>query len=71
MSDLSGDQAPVTKTIEYKIMTKCSRCGYRDSIYNKHEFTVGEPQNRNVMWVCMRCDKQQMFKYTVGKKSGA
>lgn len=63
------DQAPLKtiKVIEYKIGTRCARCGYKDSIYNKHEYTVGEPQERTVMWRCMKCDKDQIFRYTVGK----
>lgn len=69
----SEDQAPSeeenkTRVIEYKIGTLCARCGYKDSIYNKHEYTKGEPQSRSVMWRCMKCDQDNIFHYTVGKE---
>lgn len=69
MSKGENDQAPKTKVIEYKIATRCFRCNYMDSIYNKHEFTTGEPQERSVMWRCTKCDQDNLFHYTVGKKT--
>lgn len=69
MSNQEGDQAPPkTRVIEYKIGTTCARCGYKDSIYNKHEFTTGVPQERSIMWRCMKCDNSNIFHYTVGKE---
>lgn len=67
---MSDDQAPTTtttKVIQYKIGTICHRCNYRDSIYNKHEYTEGVPQERSVMWRCSKCDQDNIFHYTVGK----
>lgn len=63
-----SEEPETTKTIEYKIVATCARCGYKDSLYNKHSYTKGVPQERTLMWRCMKCDKNNMFKYTVGKE---
>lgn len=70
-SNSNEDQAPETRVIEYKIGTKCANCGYFDSIYNKHEYTKGQPQERSLMFRCLKCDFDNIFHYTVGKKQSA
>lgn len=63
----NSDQAPpTTRVIEYKIGTRCAKCNYYDTIYNKHEYTTGIPQERSLVWACQKCDFHNIYHYTVG-----